>query len=463
MLKRRRSDGEPVTLTPEPLAGAPVSRASTQLFIDHLRRGAKPAEQWMCGLEFELFGYAESSLRRLDAEQVRAVLSGLASTGGVPLSDGGLITAALLDEEHGGGQVTVEPGGQVEYSGAPRPALAEIERDVRAYLARLGAIARESGFIFLATGFDPVRSREEQQWFPKPRYRIMRPYLATRGLRAWDMMCRTCAIQVNVDYDSDEDLAKKFVLGNRLGPIVTAIFAGSPFETGAPSGYKSTRAAAWLETDTDRAGVSPLACTDHFSLAAFVEYACSVPMLFARRDGGYTDATTGLGFGAFLDGGGGVVRPVFQDWSDHLTTIFTEARLKQYIELRSADCGGFALTMALQALWKGLMYDPEALDEAFKLAPKLSMGEARALQECVAREGLAARTGGVNVLGLSKELVRLAAAGLQRIAPAESGYLDVLAEQVIEDEVCPADILLRNWHGRWHGSVARLVEYLRIA
>jgi glutamate--cysteine ligase len=460
-LSRREACSTSKKAAASTLLDAPISRDSAPLFVDHLRAGAKPRSQWLCGLEYELFGYRAGSLERLDADSVQGVLLGLASSHDELTFEDGVLTEALL---HGrDARVTVEPGGQIELSGAPRRTLAEIESDTHAYIARLQKIASERNFIFLATGFDPIRTIDEQRWFPKARYAIMRPFLNAQGARAWDMMCRTCAVQVNLDYDSEADLAKKFVLGNRLAPIMTAIFASSPFENGAPSGYKSTRAAAWLETDVERSRVSPLAFGEEFSLEAFVAYTFNVPMIFTRRAGRYAGVAEGLRFGAFLDGGGDTLEPVFQDWVDHLTTIFTEARLKQYIELRSADGDSLPLALALQALWKGLMYDGDALDEALRLAPKLSVEETYEFQKIVARDALAARFAGVNVLSLAKEIIALAANGLSRIAPDEVRYLDVLHERVIEDELCTADILLQNWHGAWHHSLEHLVSYLRVA
>lgn len=186
-------------------------------------------------------------------------------------------------------------------------------------------------------------------------------------------------------------------------------------------------------------------------------------MIFAQRDGRYLSAPTGMKFGDFLAHGCHGIQPVFGDWADHLTTLFTDARLKQHIELRSADCVGPAHTLALQALWKGLFYDAETLDEALSLAPKLELREMRELQERVARSALDARFEKIKVLSLAKEIIRLSRIGLERIAPSEAAYLDVLHEQIIVDEVCPADILLRNWHGSWNHSMERVVEYLRVA
>lgn len=438
----------------------PVSGNSIPLLADYFRRGAKSETAWRCGLEFEVFGYTRRNLQRLDARQVETVLLALACASGKVIFEGEIAIESTAARDV---RVTVEPGGQIELSGAPRKTLAEIERDARAFILRLHEIAEENGFMFLATGFDPIRTIQDQQWFPKARYEIMRPFLAARGARAWDMMCRTCAVQCNLDYGSEQDLAQKYVLGNRLAPITTAIFANSPFEHATLSGYLSTRAAAWLETDAERSNVSPLAFTDDFSLNAFVDYALAIQMIFTRRGNRYTRVADGISFRAFLDGAGSEGAPIFQDWTDHLTTIFTEARLKQHIELRSADCGTLELTMAAQALWKGLLYDAAALEEALRLAPLLQREEAFALQQEVAQCALAARTANVNVLGVAKEIVALAASGLARVAPDEVKYLDVLRQLVIEDEICPADILLRNWRGAWHGSIERVVEHLRIA
>jgi glutamate--cysteine ligase len=444
-----------------PLLTDAVSKSSAPLFVENLRRGSKPVSEWMCGVEFELFGYdVRRDLERLDAVQVQRVLAGFAPSSNDLVYEGNVLVEVNAGQMN---RLTVEPGGQVEFSGAPQRSLRDVEREIRRYLARLHEIAEGNCFVFLASGFDPLRTINEQHWFPKLRYEVMRPYLASRGERAWDMMTRTCAVQTNLDYGSVDDLAKKFLLGNRLAPVVTAIFANSPFEQGRPSGYKSTRAAAWLETDDDRSGISPPALADDFSPERFVAYALEVPMIFAQRDGRYLAGPTGMKFGDFLERGCDGIQPLFGDWADHLTTLFTDARLKQHIELRSADSGTPAMALALQALWKGLMYDQASLDEALRLAPKLSREEMRALEEQVARDGLDARYADINVLNLAKEAVALATDGLARVAPEELKYLDVLREQVIEDEICPADILLRNWRGSWHGQISRAIGYLRVA
>ncbi|MCA1613394.1 MAG: glutamate--cysteine ligase [Acidobacteria bacterium] len=459
--------GEPgaADIRPPVSPDTPVSPASAHLFAEHLRRGAKPAAEWLCGVELELFGYDARDPHapaRLDPAAVASLLVEFASGPGDLGYEGGQLTETVNAR---GGRVTVEPGGQIEFSGSARRALSEIAGEIEANLTRLRSLAAERGYVFLAAGFDPLCTLREQRWFPKRRYGVMRPYLATRGARAWDMMTRTCSVQVNLDYDSDRDLARKYLAGNRLAPFVTAAFANSPFADGRPSGYKSTRAAAWLATDDDRTGAPAIACGggDELTPEQFVAYALEVPMLFARRGGAYSDEATGVKFGDFLAGRCPSLRPVFGDWPDHLSTIFTDARLKQYVELRSADCGDAASALACAALWKGLLYDGDALEEALRLAPRLGRAESSELRAAVARDALEARACDVPVKELTKEIVALAREGLGRVAPGEVHLLDALAARVLEDGVSPADILLRDWHGRWHGSMRRVFDSLRVA
>src|SRR5918911_539178 len=283
-----------------PLLTDRVGPEAVPLFVENLRRGSKPAHEWMCGVEFELFGYdARRDYARLNPQQVQRVLAGFA-----PSSNDLVYEGRTLIEVNAGqmNRLTVEPCGQIEFSGAPQRRLADVARELRRYLARLREIADGHGFVFLACGFDPLHTLAAQQWFPKSRYDVMRPYLARRGAHAWDMMTRTCAVQCNLDYGDEADLRKKFLVGNRLAPVVAAIFANSPFQEGRPSGYKSTRAAAWLATDPDRTGIALPALADDFTPERFVAYALDVPMLFAQRDGLYLDGPTGMKFGDFLAG-----------------------------------------------------------------------------------------------------------------------------------------------------------------
>lgn len=437
----------------------PIGPASD--FSHYFKKAARPADRWAIGPEVELFGFTRDSFDRIAVDQVQSVIKGFSTElRDCETEDGLIIEAVLADPSGARSRITIEPGGQIEFSGAHYTALDAVERSLQSYVNHLSQIAEANGIIFIATGFDPLRSSQEQKWVAKQRYKIMRPYLRSRGRKAWDMMDRTAAIQVNLDYSDLDDLAKKFAAANRLGPVVAAIFANSPLAEGKLSGYKSLRYATWLETDPDRTGLSPLALADDFSIERLVRYLDAVPMMFIRREGRYIDMS-GRSFAQFVGNGAGGAA-IFQDFTDHLSTIFTEARLRPHIEQRSMDCGSLEMVMAALALWKGVLYDPTALERALDIAPRLGQGDFARLQLEVARHALEARMDHISIIDLAVEVLRIARAGLERIAPNEARYLDVLDERVIKERLCPADILIRNFHGSWQGDARKAIEYLRM-
>ena len=432
-----------------------VNNAMHDAMIGHILRGSKPREEWRTGVELELIGYKVNggngaSLERLDYASVRKVLE---EYEGEPIIEGGSLVG--VRGQHG--SLTLEPGGQLEYSSLPQRKLIDSECDIVNYLAWLRRVSRAFGFRFIGVGFDPIASLESQHWVPKPRYSIMRPYLKERGARAWDMMTRTAAIQVNVDFDSETDLAEKFVLGNRVAPVAAAIFANSPFKEGRLSGFKSERTSVWLEMDPDRSGIAAPALGGEFSLDSFLDAVVKTPMFYVRRDDEYVNVA-GVPFEDLLVKG----QATIDDFVDHLTTIFTEARLKQFIELRSTDSGNARTSLAIEAFWKGLLYDDEARREALRLAPDLDANGFRQLQYEVARDALEARHDGVDVGMLARELLELSRAGLARIAPDETHYLDEISNLVISEGLSPADILTRNFQGSWNGRIDKVVDYLAI-
>jgi glutamate--cysteine ligase len=435
-------------------------------FAQYFAENGKPADAWAIGPELELFGFTRDTLERINPAQVQAVLEGFSAEIAEAVSENGLLVEATLKD---GSRITLEPGGQIEFSGTPQPSLRAIEATLTRYVSRLKEIGKGLGIIFIAAGFDPLRTLEEQHWINKPRYALMRPYLASRGQRAWDMMSRTCAIQVNLDYSDLEDLAKKFALANRLAPVAAAMFANSPFAEGKLSGYKSTRYAAWLHTDPDRTGAAACAIDGDFSIERFIDYVKSVPMFFIRREGRFINLT-GYDFKKFLARGAQGYTPVLQDFTDHLSTIFTEARLKPYIEQRSMDCDKIENAMMAMAFWKGLMYDKEALHQALSVAPKMTPEQYTALQLEVARHGLQARLGEISVYDLAKAAIEIAEAGLKRIAPEEGYYLDALKDEVVIRSHCPADFLINTFSQKdgvfsknWNGDIRKAIEWLEIS
>ncbi|MFL6216223.1 MAG: glutamate--cysteine ligase [Blastocatellia bacterium] len=469
-----------INLATAPIAPTEAIDRATD-FARFFAAKSKPSRAWAVGVELELFGFTRDTLERIGPEQIQAIINGFADQTTSRVVEDGFVTEALLAVRGQGpgigeeqqpapgprppvptlGRLTLEPGGQVEFSGVPHASLKEVERGLRQFASRLAEIAAAENVIFIALGFDPLRRIEEQRWVPKPRYRIMRPYLKRRGARAWDMMCRTAAIQANFDYSDIEDLARKFQLATRLAPLAAAMFANSPFENGKLSGYKSTRYRAWLDTDPDRTGPAPVALEDTFTVERFVDYLAAVPMLFVRRNGDYIDLA-GHSFDEYLAGCGCPMRPIFQDFTDHLTTIFTEARLKPHVEQRSMDCGSVEMAVAAMAFWKGLMYDRAALEQALRLAPRLTRDQYAELQLDVARRGLDASINNQPLASLAADVIALARAGLQRVAADEAHYLDALDHRVSRERLSNADILIRNFEGAWHGDIRRVMQHAAI-
>ncbi len=420
-----RSDAGLATVAPDALGHA--------IALDYIRSNAKPPSTWRIGLEYELFGFERGSYQRLDRLRVQELLRALVDDQGVAVLEGSHIVALHMPY----GDITLEPGGQIEFSGSPAITLVEAEAGFRRFLRALHAHAAERAIFFVAMGFDPLRTLSEQFWIAKRRYAIMRPYLRRRGGHAWDMMTRTAAMQTSIDYGDDEDLGRKYVLGNRIGPIIAAMFANSPFADGAPTGLKSTRYAVWLDTDPDRTGAAPSTLSGDFDLDAAAHDILDVPLFFVEREGKLIN----LAGRRLRDLHEGATR---DDFKGLLSMVFTEARIREYIEMRSADGGAPDSALALLAFWKGLTYHAPTLDAALSIAPQLEASAYRSLQMSVARHALATRCEGVDVLSVARALVTLAREGLEAIAPGELHLLDRLAQNVIEDGVAPADILLRD-------------------
>jgi glutamate--cysteine ligase len=301
---------------------------------------------------------------------------------------------------------------------------------------------------------------------PKGRYAIMLDYMPKVGSLGLDMMLRTCTIQVNLDYSSEADMVKKFRVGLALQPVATALFANSPFTEGKPNGFKSFRSHIWEDTDPDRTGMLPFVFEDGFGYERYCDYALNVPMYFVYRDGKYIDVA-GESFRAFIDGKLPQLpgeKPTITDWNDHLSTAFPEVRLKSFLEMRGADGGRWSRICALPALWVGLLYDDQALDQAWDLVKHWNIGERERLRHEVPRLALQAVTpDGQTMRDFAGQVLDIAAAGLTRrsrlnsAGDNEGGFLDPLRD-VVATGMTPADRLLHKYEHEWRGDVSRIYE-----
>ena len=434
---------------------------SKQDLVEYLEAGNKPAEQWKLGTEHEKFGYTLDDLRPLPFEGERGIeriLGDLAEQfGWLPVREDDRLIA-LTDET--GASITLEPGGQLELSGAVLDNIHQTCTEVNTHLKQVRAVSEPLGVAFLGMGFQPKWRRDQMEWMPKGRYRIMRNYMDKVGTMGRDMMTRTCTVQVNMDFASESDMAHKFRTSLALQPVATALFANSPFTDGKPNGFVSYRSYVWEDTDPDRTGMLPFVFEGDMGFEKYTDYMLDVPMYFVYRNGEYLDAS-GQSFRDFLDGRLPVLpgeKPTLKDWEDHLTTAFPEVRLKRILEMRGADGGPWRRLCALPALWAGLLYHQDSLDAAWSIASEWSMEERLKLRHDVPRMGLKAEIRGRTVQDIAGEVLDLAYRGLTARARLngagdnETGFLTPL-RQVVESGETPAERKLRLYKGAWKESV----------
>ena len=406
--------------------------ASAGDLVGLLRAAEKPRASWRVGVEHEKIGVAggTAALPYEGPAGIRAVLEALAGqSGGAwrPHEEDGKPIALLGDQA----SVSLEPGGQLELSGAPFARLADANAEIVRHLDDVKRISKPLGLTWLMAGYRPYGKPATAPWMPKLRYQAMHRSLGPRGRLALDMMLMTATVQANLDWSDEADLAAKVRASTSASPLVTALFANSPIIDGAPSGYQDYRYQVWRETDPARCGLLENMARPDWGYRAYVEWALDVPLLFVRHQGHYLDAA-GQTFRQWMERGeaaGLRAMPTLQNWTEHLTTLFPEVRVKSVLELRGADCVPMPLLLALPALWVGLLYDEAARDGAIRLTADWTFAERLAFQAEVARHALSARgPRGVRAQDLAREIVALATAGLKRQSVDESAFLDPVAE-----------------------------------
>ena len=431
-------------------------------FVDlaaHLAAGCKPRSEHRVGAEHEKLLFQVSDLRRPAYEGpggVQALLQGFERFGWRGDYEENRHGHMLIGAKRGGANLSLEPGGQFELSGAPLDSLDAIAAETGRHLQECGELGAELGLGFAGLGHDPLWRREDVPVMPKARYDIMRSYMPKVGGLGLDMMLRTCTVQANLDFASEADMAAKFRTSLALQPLATALWANSPFVEGEPTGWLSTRARVWTDTDPDRTGLLGFVFDEGFGFEAYADYALDVPMYFVKRDGRYVDLA-GRSFRAFMAGELPELpgeRATLKDWEDHLTTLFPEVRLKTYLEMRGADMGSQAHLDALPAFWAGLLYEPSALAAAWDVAKAWTREDREALRLDAARLGLKAQVAGRPLAEVAREVVAIARAGLAARDAADPGLaqLDVLAESA-ETGRTQADRWLELYKGEWGGDV----------
>ena len=436
--------------------------------------GEKPCDRWRIGTEHEKFVFKTGTLEPVPYDGpggIRALMEALiARFGWEPIMEGANLIALRRPKSEiapggVGGSISLEPGGQFELSGAPVSNLHETDAETAQHLREVLAVGETLGIGFLGVGFSPVWPLAAVPKMPKQRYGVMTRYMPEVGKRGLDMMYRTATIQVNLDFGSEADMVKKLRVSLALQPIATALFASSPFTEGKPNGFRSMRSEVWRDTDPRRTGMLPFVFEPGMGYERYVDYALGVPMYFVYRDGQYIDVA-GASFQTFIDGklpqlpG---VRATIDDWSDHLTTLFPEVRLKRFLEMRGADSGSGPAITALPAFWTGLLYNQSALDAAFDLIKTWTAAERQALRDGVPAGGLTTPFRGGTLRDIARDALAISAAGLKargiRNATGEDETIYLApVEHVVTTGKTLADDLLDLYHGRWRGRVDQVFQ-----
>ncbi len=414
-------------------------------------KGCKPSTHWRIGTEHEKFGFNPVNFQAISYSQIEQLLQNLSLEGWQAIYESNQIIAL----QKGEASITLEPGGQIELSGAPLTTIHQTCAEVSAHHAALNRAAQSLELGFLGIGFHPTLAREAIHWMPKKRYGIMRKYMPKVGDLGLDMMLRTTTVQANLDFSSEHDMARKMRIASCLQPLVTALFAASPFKDGKPSGLLSTRAACWLDTDPKRTGVPSFVFDDRFGFDDWSAWVLDVPMYFIQREGQYIDCS-GLSFRDFMDGKLASLPgelPTMEDWELHISTTFPEVRLKSYLEMRGADSGPKYRICALPALWKGLLYDETALQAAWEMIVDWSEHEVTALRNEVPKSALHTPFREGSVLKLCEAMLAIAHDGLARIADLnEAGDDETIFLKPLFETLAKRQTLAEDWLDRYHND-----------
>ncbi|WNG60487.1 glutamate--cysteine ligase [Archangium gephyra] len=428
-LDLQRATSEPIT--------------SVDMLLAGFRSAEKPPSQHLLGLEHEKFVYPVQSARPVPYEGpsgIGALLERMAPNGYTPFRE--TPTSPAIALQKGMLTISLEPGGQLELSGSPLRTAREAHAENLAHLAEVKAAAGPLGLRLVALGYRPFATTADMPWMPKTRYLAMRQSLPERGRLALNMMLMTSTGQVSLDWSSEADCVRKTVLTARLAPLMVALYANSPIVDGKPSGYMSFRNRVWDEVDPTRCGYLRSFFDGSFSYRAYVDWALDAPILFLRRRGEYLRPK--MTFRQFMKDGFEGAPADMSDWTDHLSTLFPEVRLKKVMEVRGADCVSAPMTGALAALWRGLLYGPGAMDEAEKLLPQLSFEEHLAFHDTARRQGLAGRLRDQEIHRLAGEMVAIARRGLERLDREDAPLVEPLAE-VAASGRSPGQFVLEAW------------------
>ena len=434
--------------------------------IEYFEKGIKSDTELKIGTEHEKFILNKSTLKPLSYDEkngIHDIFSSLIELGWKPIYEGK--NNSIVGLINGQQNISLEPAGQFELSGQPMENIHQTCDEITNHLNQMKQMSRKHNFIMLGMGVEPTLDLKDFSWMPKERYSIMKEYMPKVGSNGLDMMQKTCSTQVNLDFSSEQDMVKKFRVLLSLESIGTAIFANSPFVSGTVSGFMSLRSVYWMNTDSQRTGIIPFVFDDDFNFETYVDYALDVPMYFIKRNDTYINVA-GCSFRQFMEGKLDQLpkdKATYNDWKNHLTTLFPQVRLKQYLELRSMDACSWNEICGQPAFWTGLLYDKDSLDEVSNITGEWTYEDRLHLYKNVPQYGLATSFKNGKVLDIAKLLLKISQRGLKnrkflsRSGYDERKYLESI-ETNLEKNLSPADVLIDKYYYQWKNSIKLIYE-----
>ena len=409
--------------------------------VDTFRSAERPTGRLLLGLEHERLMFPAGSAAPVPYDGpsgIGAVMQGFARFGFTEFRErpGAPVIAMQREKE----TLSLEPGGQFELSGSPFESASAANVELQRHAKELREVAASLGLRAVGLGYRPFTALADMPWMPKSRYRLMRETLGARGAMAHDMMLMTATGQVSLDWRDEADCVQKVEAAVRVSPLLVALYAKSPIAQGKPTGFQSFRSRVWNDVDPARCGYPQAMLDGSFSYRAYVEWALDAPLLFLRRDGDYRSPN--MTFRQLLAQGFEGTRATHSDWTDHLSTLFPEVRLKKSVEIRSADGNGTEMTAALGAVMRGVLYDAQARDEATRLIPRQTPDAHRALHRAAQKDGLQAAVGQATLADFATDFVEIAAGGLARLGGLDDvALLDPLREIAAKRRSPAVDVL----------------------
>jgi len=416
---------------------------SKEQIIEYFKSGIKRTNDFRIGIEHEKFLFDNHDNKRISYSKIKEMFAALLEFGWNPI----LEKDNIIGLNKGGKNITLEPGNQIELSGEKLNHIHEACAESQDYLFELRQVTKKLNISIISAGFDPISKLEEIPNNPKQRYELMTKDMPLGGELSLDMMYRTCGTQLNIDYNSEEDFIKKFKVVNSIVPISIALFANSSIVEKKNSGYLSYRSKVWQSTS--RGGL-PKLFLENLNFEKYAEFVMNFPILFIQHKDTYISGRK-YTFADFMDGKIDEIGnrlPTESDLTTHLSTIFTENRLKKYIELRSMDTCGWDCLCAGPAFNVGMLYGN--LDEVHELISNWDKDKIINAYLEAPQKGFNTQLMGKDLLYWAKALLDLSRKGLEkRDVLNKSGKNETLflnhLQKVIDNKVTNADHMISKF------------------